>query len=238
MRRMWFLLFLFIFVGCAPSLQQSERRAASRSTPEYVSYFPAETGATWEYLPSGARLSEPPVTVTIDGPTIVDETVATAWTTFGRGRVATHFRIHEGGAQYLWREYRPGVIIEFDPPLREFAAGTLTASSAWSGETTVRVYADHMNETGGTTVGKELLQTYTVQYETSVVETRRVNVPFGGVDVFVLSHVAEHQNDAGEILDRVSKLTWFSPHLGEVRSGDGLLLTSTNVPHSTTGEGE
>lgn len=238
MRRLWLLLVVLFVGGCAPSLQQSAERAVSRSTPEQVSYYPAETGATWQYLPSGARLSDPPVEVSIDGPTIVDETVATAWATFGRGRVATHFRIHEGGAQYLWREYRPGVIIEFDPPLLEFTAANLTSQSAWSGETTVRVFADHMNETGGTTVGKELLQTYTVHYETSVVETRSVKVPFGSVNVFVLSHVAEHRNEAGEILDRVSKLTWFSPHLGEVRSGDGLLLINTNVPYSATGEGE
>lgn len=238
MRRVWLFVIFVVLVGCAPGAQQSAERVAARSTPATVSYYPAETGATWSYLPSGARLSDPPVEVTIDGPTIVDETVATAWTTFGRGRVATHFRIHQGGAQYLWREYRPGVIIEFDPPLLEFAAERLASGSSWSGETTVRVFADQLNETGGTTVGKELLQTYTVAYETSVVETRTVNVPFGDVHVFVLSHVAEHHNEAGEIVDRVSKITWFSPHLGEVRSGDGLLLTSTNVPHTATGEGE
>lgn len=229
MRRLWLLLILLVVLaGCVPA--SNTERARAESAPEAVSYFPAETGATWEYLPSGARLSDPPVEITVDGPTIVDDMVATAWSTFGRGRIATHFRIHTDGEQRLWREYRPGVIIDFDPPMLEYPAGELTNSTSWSGETTVRVYEDRLSETASSIVGKAVLQAYTVNYKTTVVETRTVTVPFGEVEVFVLNHVAEHVNEDGEIIDRVTSLTWFSPFLGEVRSDSGLLLTHTNVP--------
>lgn len=229
MRHIWMLFgLLLVLAGCVPS--SSTERARVESALEAVSYYPAETGATWEYLPSGARLNEPPVEITVDGPTIVDDTVATSWSTFGRGRIATHFRIHTGGEQRLWREYRPGVIIDFDPPLLEFPAGELTSDQSWSGETTVRVYEDRLSETASSIVGKPVLQTYTVSYKTTVVETRTVTVPFGEVEVFVLNHVAEHVNEAGEVIDRISSLTWFGPYLGEVRSDSGLLLTHTNVP--------
>lgn len=229
MRTLWlFSLLLLVLAGCVPAT--NTERARVESAPEDVSYYPHETGAYWEYLPSGARLSDPAVEVMVEGPTIIDDTVATAWSTFGRGRIATHFRIHTGEEQRLWREYRPGVIIDFDPPMLEYPTGPLTSNRTWSGETTVRVYEDRLSETASSIVGKTLMQTYTVKYTTTVVETRTVTVPLGEIEVFVLNHIAEHVNEAGEVIDRVSLITWFSPYLGEVRSDAGLLLTHTNVP--------
>lgn len=229
MRNLWiFSLLLVVLAGCVPAT--NSERARVETAIDAVSYYPFETGARWEYLPSGARLSDPPVEITVEGPTIVDGTVAIAWSTFGRGRIATHFRTHNGGEQRLWREYRPGVIIDFDPPMLEYPSGALTNNRSWSGSTTVRVYEDRLSEAASSIVGKTVMQTYTVNYTTTVVETRTVTVPLGEIDVFVLNHVAEHVNDFGDVIDRVSLTTWFSPYLGEVRSDAGLLLTRTNVP--------
>src|SRR5690606_25043383 len=52
------VLLLAAMVACAPSAG-SEQRVEVQQLSEPTTYYPFQTGAAWQYLPEGARLSDP-----------------------------------------------------------------------------------------------------------------------------------------------------------------------------------
>lgn len=210
-----------VLSACAPAT--SDERVEVQQLTEPLTYYPAQTGARWEYLPDGARLTDPRLVITVQGPTVLDGEVWTAWSVFGRGLDLTSFRQARPDGVYLKRRLRPGTIITFNPPIREFPApGELRVGVTWAGETTASLRFPNA-EPENRSVTVELTYTYTV------VDRRAVTLLAGDFDVFVVNLVTRTFDEDGEIVEELQQETWFVPFVGDVRTDNGFFLVDSNV---------
>jgi hypothetical protein len=213
-------LLLLLAAGCAPAAQE-EAEVVTRPTGP-LRYVPVATGATWTYLPDRATLDEPRVRLTVEGPTVVDGEVRTAWHQVGRGLDVRWFREHREDGTYLVREERPGTIIRFDPPIKEIPTGPLRVGQTWSGRTTASLRfpeAEPENRTSS----------LEVDWVTTVVDRREVTVAAGTFEVFVLNFTSRTTDAEGTVVDELTQETWFAPYLGEVRTENGFFLVDSNL---------
>ena len=212
-----------LLAACAPGTEEEGPSAqAGSQVVGPLQYVPIATGARWSYLPDGAQLSEPLVVTTVLGPTVLDGQVRTAWRTVGRGLDVRFFRQHGPEGTFLVREERPGTIIEFDPPIRELPGEPLRVGQSWSGETTATVTfpdadAEHRTQRLG------------LDWVSTVVDRRPVNVPAGPVEVFVLNFTSRSVDEEGNVVEELTQETWFSPYLGQVRTENGFYLVESNL---------
>ena len=223
-------LAIALLTACAPSATGDDgprAQAASRVTGP-VQYIPTATGARWSYLPNGASLSEPLVVTTVEGPTVLDGQVRTAWRTYGRGLDTRFFREHGPDGTFLVREERPGTNIDFDPPVRELPAAPLRVGQTWSGETTATVTFPEA-ESGNR------VRRMVIDWVTTVVDKRVVDVVAGEAEVFVLNFTSRTTDEDGNVVEELTQETWFAPYLGEVRTENGFFLVESNLiglPHA------
>ena len=213
-------LLIGLLAACAPQTAEETEAVTVPTGP--VAYRPVATGATWAYLPDRATLDEPRVVVRIEGPTVLDGQVRTAWRMVGRGLDVTWFRDHRPDGTYLVREERPGARILFDPPVLELEAGPLRVGQSWGGRTTATlVFPDAAPENRSTVLPLE--------YRTTVVDRRTVSVAAGTFEVFVLNFTTRTFDETGAVVEELTQETWFSPHLGEVRTENGFFLVDSNL---------
>lgn len=209
---------LLILAACAPTAEGPRVDVEQLSEP--ISYYPFQTGARWEYLPDGARLSDPSTVVRVEGPTVVSNSVWVAWHARGRGLDQTSYRDNRPEGVFLLREERLGTTFTFDPPLQEYPpAAQMRVGANWSGSTSVHLSAD----------GGRQQRTMQVDYVYTVVDRRPVTTPAGQFDVFVIDFTSRTFDDEGNITEELTQQTWFSPYLGEVRTRNGHLLVNSNV---------
>lgn len=221
------LLALFVLSSCAPTAGSEERVEVQQLT-EPITYYPFQTGAAWQYLRDGDRLSDPRASTVIDGPTIVDSEVWVSFTKTRPGYQERGFRRVTPQGVFLHSRVVLGLTtIKYDPPLQEFPAeGTLRVGAQWSGETTVTM----------SNSGRPEQQTLNVQYVYTVVDQRTVNTPSGAIQVFVIDLTSRNLSTEGELLDEENSQFWFTPFVGEVRSNQGWVLVSSNVQGAATTE--
>lgn len=221
-RRHWLKLLvpvlLLALAACAPSAEAPRVDVEQLSEP--ISYYPFQTGARWEYLPDGARLSDPSTVVRIEGPTVVSGAVWVAWHARGRGLDQMSYRDNRPSGVFLLREERLGTTFTFDPPLQEYPpAAQLRVGANWSGSTSVHLSAD----------GGRQQRTLVVDYVYTVVDKRPVTTPAGQFEVFVIDFTSRTFDDEGTITEELTQQTWFAPYVGEVRTRNGHLLVNSNV---------
>lgn len=218
-----------VLAACAPA---SDQRVGVRQLTEPVTFYPHQTGARWEYLPDGARVSEPRLVKTVEGPTVLDGEVWTSWRLAGRGIDLTSFRQARADGVYLKRRVRPGTVITFDPPIKEFPSQSeLRVGATWTGDTTASITfpaADPENQTATL----ELTYTYTV------VDRRTVTLLAGEFEVYVVDLVSRTFDENGAIVEELQQSTWFSPFVGEVRTDNAFFLVDSNVIPEAPDEGE
>ena len=210
-----------LLAACAPTT--SDERVEVQQLTEPLTYYPNQTGARWQYLPDAARLSDPRLIRSIEGPTVLDGEVWISWRTAGRGIDLRTFRQTRPDGVFLKRRVRPGSVITFDPPIQEFPAqGQLRVGATWAGETSATIeFPGADPENRHSTL--ELTYTYTV------VDQRSVTLLAGEFDVFVVNLVTRTFDEDGEIVEELRQETWFSPFVGEVRTDNGYFLVETNV---------
>ena len=212
---------LALLAACAPTA--SEERVEVLQLTEPLTFYPNQTGAWWQYLPDGARLSEPRLIRAIEGPTVVDGDVWIAWRTSGRGIELTSLRQTRPDGVFLKRRVRPGSIATFDPPIQEFPPQSqLRVGATWAGETRATLEfpeADPENRLA------ELDLTYTY----TVVDQRQVELLAGSFEVFVVNLVTRTFDEDGAIVEELQQETWFVPFVGEVRTDNGYFLVESNV---------
>lgn len=212
-----------MLAACAPSASDGGPAAqAGSQVTGPVPYAPALTGARWVYLPDGAQLSEPLVVSTVLGPTVLDGQVRTAWRTVGRGLDIRFFRDHAADGTYLVREERPGTIIDFDPPILEQPAGPLRVGQTWSGATTATLTFPEAEV-------ENRRQQLAIDWVTTVVDRRPVNVPAGSFEVFVLNFTTRSVDENGDVVEELTQETWYAPHLGQLRTENGFYLVESNL---------
>ncbi len=208
-----------LLAACAPTSGDSQRVGVEQLT-EPISYYPNQTGATWQYLPNGARLTDPATTVQILGPTVVGGEVWVAWNARGRGLDEMSYRQVRADGVWLKRQERLGTSYDFDPPLHEYPApDTLRVGALWSGTTNVHINAME---------GKQTLD-LKIDYSYIVVDKRLVTVPAGQIEVFVIDFTSRTTDENGATTEELTQSTWFAPHLGDVRLRSGQVLVGTNV---------
>lgn len=213
-------LVALLLAACAPSGADAPRVGVEQLT-EPISFYPNQTGATWEYLPNGARLTDPRTTVQIVGPTVVDGEVWVAWHARGRGLDETSYRQVRADGVWLKRQERLGTTYTFDPPLREYPSqAELRVGGLWTGKTTVHISAD---------AGKQNLA-LVVDYTYMVVDKRKVTVPAGELEVYVIDFISRTIDENGAVSEELTQQSWFSPYLGDVRLRSNQVLVGTNVP--------
>ncbi len=221
------LLAVLALSSCAPAAG-SDERVEVQQLSEPITYYPFQTGASWQYLRDGDRLSDPRSTTVIDGPTIVDSEVWTSFTKTRPGYQERGFRRVTSQGVFLHSRVVLGLTtVKYDPPLQEFPAeGTLRVGAQWSGETTVTM----------TNTGRPERQTLNVQYVYTVVDQRTVNTPAGAIQVFVIDLTSRNLSPEGELLDEENSQFWFAPFIGEIRTNQGWVLVDSNVLSAATAQ--
>lgn len=209
--------------ACAPRAgdEGPSAEAASRVAGP-VAYMPTATGARWSYLPNGAQLSEPLIVTTVEGPTVQDGVVRTAWRTAGRGLDVRYFREHRPDGTFLFREERPGTRITFDPPIRELPGEPLRVGHTWSGTTTATVTFPEAER-------DSQVETLEIEWVHTVVDRRTVEVAAGEFEVFVLNFTSRTIGEDELLAEELTQEIWYSPYLGEVRTENGFFLVESNL---------
>ena len=215
-----------VLVACAPTTEDG--RVAVDQLRDEITYYPAQTGATWQYLPEGARLNAPRAGIVIEGPTVVDGELWISYREIRPGFEQRSYRQLRPDGVFLHSQVRLGITsLVYDPPLKEFPApGTLAVGTQWSGETTVKL----------SLTGEDGVENRRVSYVYTVVDKRSVTVPAGNIEVYVIDLTTRLLDEDGLIIDEESLQTWFTPYLGEVRLRTRHVLIETNVPQPGVGD--
>jgi hypothetical protein len=216
-----FLLAAVVLTACAPATEDGPRVVVEQLT-EPVSFYPQETGATWQYLPDSALLGDPRVYQRVDGPTVLNGEVVTSWRLIGRGIDERNYRTYRPDGVFLLRTVKPGTIIDFQPAVQEFPSGaSLRVGASWGGETTARVvYPDARPEHREAALD--------IRYRYTVVDRRTAQVPAGVFEVFVIDFQSVTVDTSGNELEELTQTIWFTPYVGEVRTENGFFLVETN----------
>jgi len=206
--------------ACTPAGTTTNERVAVEQLTEPISYYPYQTGARWQYLPDGARLSDPTTALVVEGPTIVANEVWVSWHTRGRGLDQRSYRQVRADGVFLKQEERLGTTFTFDPPLQEYPPQQqMRVGAQWRGTTTVHMSAD---------AGKQQ-RSLGIDYVFTVVDRRSVTVPAGAFDVFVIDFTTRTTDENGTVTEELTQQTWFAPYVGEVRTRNGQVLVQSNV---------
>ena len=214
-------LFVAVLAACAPTASESPRLEVTQLA-EAISFYPMETGARWEYVRDGSTLDGLRYVEVIEGPTVIDGEVWIASHLVGGGQDVMTYRQSRPDGVFVKRQTRPGAVISFDPPMREYPAqGELRVGLTWRGETTARGRFP--------SAAPDLRsQSWAVEYVYTVVDRRQVIVNGRMFDVFVIDRVVRQYDEDGGVAEELSRTSWFSPHAGVVRHENGWFLVDTN----------
>jgi hypothetical protein len=222
-------IFMSVLPSCAPGAA-GQRPVEIDQFAGSVSYYPHEAGATWQYLALGEPSDAPRFVTTVQGPTVVNGDLWVVTRAVGKGLDIAWYRQYRPDGVFLLREVRPGVEINYDPPLQEMPAeNSLRVGATWNGETTVTVNFPEAKRPEDQTLVRKFNYIYTV-----VDERKGVNVPAGDFDTFVIDFVARVFDDEGneqpcDGTGECKQTVWFTPNLGEVMTEDDYFLIDTNV---------
>ncbi|WP_245557577.1 hypothetical protein [Deinococcus peraridilitoris] len=209
------LLSTLALAACAPR-ETAPRQATASTNVTAVSFYPAQVGLSWSYLPEGEALTSPPYTLASQGATLFGDQAALAFRFSGRGAEQTNYRQISDDGQFLLGFTKPGLTVTLTPPLREYPpVNAWRAGLSWSGQTTVRVISDN-----------KVVQEGTVQYRYTVLEKRNVSVPGDTRDVWVINR--QISGSAASLFPEANQNFWFAPYAGEMRTPEGLLQISRN----------
>ncbi len=211
---------MLMVVACAPTA--SDERVEVQQLTEDTTYYPYQTGAAWQYLPEGARLSDARASVIVEGPVVVDGGIWISFREIRPGWEQRSYRQFRDTGVFLHSQVRLGITtIEYDPPMQEFPApGSLRVGSQWSGDTTVTLSLGDGSPP----------ESSTVNYVYTVVDRRTVQVPAGEVEVFVVDLTTRLLDEEANVSEQSSRQFWYAPYVGEVMLRTGHLLVATNVP--------
>lgn len=202
--------------ACAPA-QTAAPEVRAQSSISQVSFYPAQAGLTWTYLPQGEPANATPYVLRSQGPTIFKGQSVSAFSLTGRGAEQTWFRQVNDSGVLLLGFTKPGVLVNLEPAWRELpATGELRVGAAWEGQTRVTVMD---------TVKDKVVREGTLNYRYDIQDRRQVTTPTGSYDVFVITRRVT--DDIGGLFPAVQQM-YFAPFIGEVRTYEDLLLTGQN----------
>lgn len=215
------LVIAALVAACAPSVESPRLEVQQLTEP--VTFYPHQTGARWAYVADGAALDGIRYVETVEGPSVIDGEVWIAFRLVGGGQDVTHYRQFRDDGVYLRRQTRPGAVIDFDPPIREYPAqAELRVGLTWRADTV----ADQRYPTAAPGLRHVTLP---VEYVYTVLDQRPVTVAGERYDVYVIDRTVRQFDEDGAVADELSRITWFAPYVGTVRHENGWFLVETNV---------
>lgn len=211
---------LLLLAACAPTADPE--RVSIQQLTESLSFYPQETGATWEYLAEGDPVTADPLYKRVAGPASIDGEVGIVWHTVGRGIDTFTVRQYRDDGVFRTRVSGPGYVTTLKPPIKEFPGpNELVVGSSWGGTTEATiVFTDTQKE--------DRRRKLTVNYRYQIVDQRDVTVEGGTFNVFVINLDSESVDETGEVVDSKHQELWFSPYVGEIRTPLGYYLMDTN----------
>ena len=212
------LVFVALIAACVPSVESPRLEVQQLTEP--VTFYPRQTGARWAYVADGAALDGIRYVETIEGPSVIDGEVWIAFRLVGGFVTYTNYRQFRDDGVYLRRQVRPGVIIDFDPPIREFpASDELRVGLTWRAETVAEERYP----------GAEKLFKHTAEYVYTIIDQRPVTVAGEHYEVYVLDRTVRQYDEDAAVTFEQSRTMWFAPYVGTVRHENGWFLVETNV---------
>ncbi len=211
-----FFALLLLLAACAPAPQTPPPAEARLEGP--VAFYPHATGLSWRYLPEGLPLDAPGYTLKVEGLGSFEGTPGIRFRFFGRGQDRVYYRqVGSFGVKLLGYEEKITLSrLEFDPPFLEYPpADLLAVGYRWGGRTRVRSFFVLPS-------GVEKQTEMALDYRFEVLERRRVEVPAGSFEAYVIRFTAKSGKES------IASELWFVPHVGEVRTREGLLLIGKN----------
>ena len=209
------LLGSWLLGACAPRAADPGKALAASSV-NAVTFYPAQGGLSWTYIPEGEALNSAPYTLTVLGPTLFGERPAVAYRFSGRGADQTSFRQVDDGGSLLLGFTKPGLTVSLTPAWREYPpAAAWRVGLGWSGASRVEVLSD----------GK-VVQEGEAQYRYTVLERRRVKVGAREHVVWVVNR--QISDTVGGLFPSASQNLWYEPFGWEVRTPEGLLQVGRN----------
>ncbi|AEB12773.1 hypothetical protein [Marinithermus hydrothermalis] len=212
------LLALFVLLAaCAPAPTTAPEATLRVEGP--VGFYPARAGLEWVYLPQGDRLDDPPYRLQVLGPTAWNGVNAVQYRFSGRGQERLYYRqVSADGVRLLgFEEVISASRVTFDPPLLEYPPqALLEVGYRWGGRTRVRSVFVLPS-------GVEEQARFDLEYTFTVIGKGEVRVPAGVFEAYMIRFSGRSSD--GETSEYEA---WFVPHLGEVRTREGLLLVRRN----------
>lgn len=215
------LLATALLAACAPSAAPAALNQVT-SAPERVGYYPVDTGLEWRYHEEGEVLTNAPLRIVGEGLALAGGENTHRVRTVGRGLDVTRYFLRRDGL-HLVQEDRPGVRIEYHPPITAYPPeGALRVGARWSGSTIAHMtFPDASPDKRRSRVNME--------YAYTVIDERTVSTAAGDFRVYVIDLTATEFN-TGREAQTVSQEIWFAPYIGEVRTPTGFYLTAFNAP--------
>ena len=204
-----------LLAACAPT---TEPGSAEARVTGPVSFYPRETGLAWKYLPEGLPLDSPGYVLKVEGlgSFLGETTLRFRFTGRGQDRVF-HRQVGDLGVRLVgYEELITLSRVEFHPAFMEYPPESLLAVGyRWGGRTTIHSYF-------ALPQGTEEQTRIVMNYSFEVMDHREVTVPAGRFKAYIIAFRAQSEKETLE-----SEI-WFAPHVGELRTREGLLLIGKN----------
>lgn len=112
------LLLLLLLGACAPRATEPQSNTALIQGP--VGFYPSQPGLDWVYLPPRASLGDPPVRLSVLGPTTFEGQPAIRYRLSGRGLERSYYRqVDAAGVRLLGMEdFDRLQVTRYTPPSR------------------------------------------------------------------------------------------------------------------------
>ncbi len=204
-----FIPVLLLLVACAP--RPTEPQTNTPLIQGAVGFYPSQPGLDWVYLPPRASIGDPPVRLSVIGPTTFEGQPVIRYRLSGRGLERSYYRqVDASGVRLLGIEdFDRLQVARYTPPIQEYPPqASLAVGARWGGQTREVIELRSNNQV--TRVSDRMLE-----YTYSVLGKSNVSVPAGSFEVFRIG--LEFRDPRNPALRENFEL-WFFPGVGEIFS--------------------
>ncbi len=214
MKRLYLpLLLLLALAACAPQQTAPHQLVVREQTP--VAFYPHNIGIFWIYLPQTDPSDYPKFRLSVLGPGQFGNASATKFRFSGRGQERIYYRRYGiNGVELLGFEEKITLTkVTFKPPILEYPPEKLLQPGyVWGG----RSVADSEFVLPS---GNQKQADISIDYRYRVKGESEVQVPAGVFKALVIElKVTDNKGN------KTTQEIWFVPHVGEVRTKEGLVL--------------
>ncbi len=200
---------LLLLAACVP--RASEPQTNTALVQGSVGFYPSQPGLDWVYLPPRASIGDPPVRLSVIGPTTFEGQPVIRFRLSGRGLERSYYRqVDASGVRLLGIEdFDRLQVARYTPAIQEYPPqASLAVGARWGGQTREVIELRSNNQV--TRVSDRVLE-----YSYTVLGKSNVTVPAGSFEVFRIG--LEYRDPRNPSLRENFEL-WFFPGVGEIFS--------------------